>query len=255
MHGRAQARRRRARGRTRSRSTPPRRAGRGPRPSRSATRALDEVQDRRRDLDVVDRPACVTQVPSCGAASDDCPSRRPRRISKTKNGFPSDFVSDPRSRAPRRARSERSASLEERGTGPSARGARSAMRVVWREPRRVRRATVSSMPGRVVPTRRMRCPGTAIASDGKSARPSSGAKWRSSMSTTVGPLGGERARRVDEARLERVLRQRLGAAAASTRRAGAPRSAGHEEPRRAAGTPASVSSSASAAEVLAVRRA
>ena len=44
----------------------------------------------------------------------------------------------------------------------------------------------SGTPGRAVPTSRIRCPGTASASAEKSARPSSGAKWRSSIRTTVG---------------------------------------------------------------------
>ena len=102
-----------------------------------------------------------------------------------------------------------------------------------RQPRRAPRATSRPSPGRVVPTSRMRCPGTAIASDVKSARPSSGAKCRSSIRTTVvrsaarprvawtkqvwseSFVSGSTPRRRRLAAQERVERRRRGPASAS----------------------------------------
>ena len=124
----------------------------------------------------------VAHVPS-GFFVRNCPSRRPRRISKTKNGLPSDLTAIFAASSSARCSERRlSRSSSTRSFAPR-RGSR--MRDTC-SPRSTCATHAASISGRAVPTSRMRCPGTASASDANSARPSSGAKWRSSISTIVG---------------------------------------------------------------------
>ena len=148
----------------------------------------------------------VTHVPS-GRCVRNCPSRRPRRISKTKNGLPSDFSAIFAGELLREVLRAPEASREQ------------ADEVLRPEPReRDARRVLDRGRGSRATSRRARARGP----DEQDPVPRHGERERrEERAALLGrevevvdqddrrPLRRERPRRVDEARLERVLRQRL----------------------------------------------
>ncbi len=194
----------RAPGRTRSRSTRRRRGDpapprRGP-PTRAFTRSSTDDGTWMSSITFV-----VTQVPS-GCCAMNCPSRRPRMISKAKKGLPSDFSAIWRPSSSAR-RSERKASFS------------SLAEVLRAQPRqrpllRVLQPRESGRPllGHARPHRPDQ-QDPVLRHRQRQRREQRPAVLRREVEVVDqddrGPLGRQRPRRVDEDRLERVLRERL----------------------------------------------
>ena len=178
-------------GRTRIRSTTRRRAGCAPPRSGPDEPRLDEVHHRRRDLDVLDHlradPRAVRllgdELPLAQAA-DDLEGEERVAVGLVAICPASSSAS----------RSERNESCEQREQVLRVRAAAGEARDVLRcAPGS--RATPRTARGALVPISRTRWPGSASASEANSARPSSGAKCRSSIRTIVGARPQARASR------------------------------------------------------------
>ena len=217
----------RAAGRTRSRSRRPRRADRAP-PRRGPRRARSPGPAPTTGSGSPRSPACVTQVPS-GRCVMNCPSRRPRMISKTKNGLPSDLsaIWTPSSSASCSERKASSSSSWTRSFGPEARRD-AAARLRPDASRFAIHSSGSAGPRRpdqedAVARHRQR-------ERGEQRAPLLRREVQVVDQDDGRPLRGERSRRVHEHRLERVLRERL--RARRRRLAAEQRVEGRDEERR-----------------------